>query len=95
MDEYRKKKTLSLDELKERGVDVVAHEKLDQNDASELKNIISLFGALAPKYREAVAMRYVDDLTPKEIAGIIGESENNVSVRINRASQKLRALMKL
>ncbi len=95
VDEHRKKKTLSLDELKEKGIDIVAQEKLSQNDASDLKNIISFFGALEPKYREAAAMRYIDDLTPKEIAGITGESENNISVRLNRASQKLRALMKI
>lgn len=95
VDEFRKRKTVSLDELKESGTDIVSTEKLNQNDLSELKNIISFFNELPPKYREAATMRYIDDLVPKEIAAIIGESENNVSVRINRAIARLRALMKI
>lgn len=95
VDEFRKKKALSLDELKEKGIDIIAHEKLDQNDAMEVEKIISLFARLEPKYCEVATMRYIDDLTPKEIAEITGESENNVSVRINRASQKLRDLMQI
>lgn len=95
VDEFRKKKTVSLDALKERGVDFIAHEKLNQNDLSELKNIMSFFSELPVKYREVATMRYIDDLTPKEIAEITGESENNISVRINRATAQLRNLMKI
>lgn len=95
VDEFRKKKTVSLDELYEKGIDIPTREKLDQNDMAEIKNIISIFRKLKPNYGDAVAMRYIDDLTPKEIATITGESENNVSVRINRATAQLRALMKI
>jgi DNA-directed RNA polymerase specialized sigma24 family protein len=38
-------------------------------------------------------MRYVDGLSPQEIAGLIGESENVVSVRVHRGLKKLRALL--
>ena len=38
-------------------------------------------------------MRYVDDLSIKEIAEITGETENNVSVRIHRGLEKLRELV--
>jgi len=94
VDEFRKKKALSLDELKERGVDITAHEKLSPENLSDLKNIILRFASLPPKYREVAMMRYIDDLTPKEIAEATGESENNISVRINRATVQLRALIK-
>lgn len=94
-DEFRKRKTVSLDELKESGIDIATTEKLNQNDLSELKNIMSFFSELPVKYREVATMRYIDDLTPKEISAITGESENNISVRINRATAQIRSLMKI
>jgi RNA polymerase sigma factor (sigma-70 family) len=48
---------------------------------------------LAEPYREAVTMRYVDGLSPTEIAQAIGESENVVSVRVHRGLKKLRAAL--
>ncbi len=35
-------------------------------------------------------MRYVEDMTPGEIAQILGVRENTVSVRISRAVSRLR-----
>jgi len=95
IDEFRRKKALSLDELREKGADIASREKLSPESLSDLKNIILRFASLPPKYREVAIMRYIDDLAPKEIAEATGESENNVSVRINRATAQLRSLMKL
>lgn len=58
--------------------------------AAEASLIVSMLDRLDPKYREAVTLRYVDGLTPREIAEIIGESENVVSVRIHRGLALLR-----
>jgi DNA-directed RNA polymerase specialized sigma24 family protein len=38
-------------------------------------------------------MRFVDDLKPKEIAEILNLSPNVVSVRLNRAIEKLREMV--
>jgi DNA-directed RNA polymerase specialized sigma24 family protein len=38
-------------------------------------------------------MRYVDNLEPKSIAEILGDSENAVSVRLHRGINKLQELM--
>ena len=38
-------------------------------------------------------MRFIDELSPKEIAAILGVSENVVSVRIHRGIKKLRQLV--
>src|SRR3989338_6794701 len=43
--------------------------------------------------REAVTLRFVEGFSPKEIAAMVGESENVVSVRIHRGILKLRALL--
>jgi DNA-directed RNA polymerase specialized sigma24 family protein len=38
-------------------------------------------------------MRYVDQLSPKEIGDAIGESENAVSVRVHRGLKKLKSIL--
>jgi RNA polymerase sigma factor (sigma-70 family) len=48
---------------------------------------------LPPDYSEVLMLRYVDGLTPREIAERIDASENLVSVRIHRALKALRALL--
>ena len=45
---------------------------------------------LRPEHQEVLTLRYIDGFSPKEIAQMIGVSENVVSVRINRGVQKLR-----
>ena len=35
-------------------------------------------------------MRYIEDMTVKEIAKILGETENNVSVKIHRGIAKVK-----
>ena len=61
--------------------------------AIDAKLVISTINQLDEKYREAVLMRYIDELSPKEIAEITGDSENNISVRIHRGLQQLRDIL--
>ncbi len=42
-------------------------------------------------YRDIIVMRFVDDMSPKEIAEATGERENTVSVRLHRAILKMRS----
>ena len=44
-------------------------------------------------YREVLIMRYIDGLTPADIAAILGESPNAISVRLHRGIKQLHALM--
>ena len=48
---------------------------------------------LPDAYREVLSLRYVDGLSPSEIGGIVGESENAVSVRIHRGLKKLKEML--
>ena len=57
------------------------------------KEVLAAIENLPEDYREVLIMRYVDDLTPKEIGEILGISANNVSVKINRALKALKALI--
>ena len=44
-------------------------------------------------YQQVVYLRFVEDLSPKEIAAIVNRPVNVVSVRINRGIQELRKLL--
>jgi RNA polymerase sigma-70 factor (ECF subfamily) len=62
-------------------------------DRFEGSRALLMLKELPDSYREVLVMRYIDGLTPGEIAKVIKESENAVSVRIHRGLKKLRALL--
>ena len=101
IDEYRKHKQSSLDEMLESDTGELeakmshgsvreTEENLDEQVL--LERIRASIPELPDVYREAVTMRYIDGFTPKEIATMIGVSENVVSVRLHRGTLKLKAL---
>ncbi len=88
IDESRRRKEESLESRLEAGFEpAVAPRSAEQAEAARL---LAAADRLDPKYREVLIMRYVEGLGPAEIAGIIGETENNVSVRLHRAIERLR-----
>jgi RNA polymerase sigma-70 factor, ECF subfamily len=93
IDAYRKKREISLDGLQQNGFDVESHEQLRIERDVENSNALRLVEKLEPHHRDIIVMRYVDDLSIKEIADVIGQSENVVSVRINRGMKELKKLM--
>ena len=94
VDSYRKKKTVSLEVLQEKGVQIRHHTaEGDIKARAEVNDILEFVRKIDEKYREVVIMRYVDELSPKEIAEILNETENAVSVRIHRGLQKVRELL--
>lgn len=92
IDEVRKKRAFSLEEKIEHGF---APSAPDENikDNIDGKSLFILLEKLDREYREVVVMRYIDDLSPREIAELLGVSANVISVRINRALQKLRTFL--
>lgn len=98
IDEYRKQKELSLDALlEEEGTDEGDFAELSESTTEALaatidgRQAFALVKELPIEYREVIIFRFVDGLGPKEIAELIEESENVVSVRIHRALKMLRA----
>lgn len=93
IDESRKKKSVSLDALQDTGFDPGDSFRKHELEARlDSKNIVDKLSALNADDREIIVMRFINELGPKEIAEILGESENVVSVRINRALKKAREL---
>ncbi len=91
IDEYRKKKTESLDAILDDenvpdGVfEELVHDGRDEIEvAIDSKSIPLLLKKMPDKYREVVVMRYVDGLMPAEIAEVLREPVNTISVRIHR-----------
>lgn len=102
IDEYRRKKPHSLEGMLEGSEETSIEVLMPQDESNTLEAAVERFeGARALQaldklpelYREVLALRYVDSLSPKEIADIVGETENTVSVRIHRGLKKLRSLL--
>ncbi|MDP2647951.1 MAG: RNA polymerase sigma factor [Candidatus Yanofskybacteria bacterium] len=93
IDWSRKKKESSLDSLMNQGFDVPMYVKDRYDAVIEGRHILEIIKDMDPKYRDAILMRYIDDLTPKEISQVVDESENVISVRIHRGLQQLRKIL--
>ena len=104
IDEYRKSKSFSLDAMMENDEGGVIEAMLPRDDTNTLeaamdrfdsKHAVGAIQRLPELYREVLTMRYVEDLSLKDIAALIKESENVVSVRLHRGLKKLHALLEL
>ncbi len=91
IDDSRKKKSVSLEALVEEGFspsDDNATEAVYERTV--IRETHELLSTLPDEYRLPLVMRHLDGLSPGEIADALGLTENVVSVRINRAMNKLR-----
>ena len=94
IDEYRKKKNISLENLSEDGFEAKAIESLPYEIAYEADIAIQEIHKLSDSYRDILFLRFVDDVSVQEIAKILELSENLVSVRIHRGLLELRKKLK-
>lgn len=94
IDHARKRKEASLETMQEHGFEPSHNEQELRETEIDAQNIIGVLNQLDEKYRDVILMRYHDGLKPKEIARILNETVNVVSVRINRGIKQLRALLK-
>jgi len=93
IDYVRKKKEASLEALEADGFapGAVMNEMTDTY--LDAKAAVEKLQLLEPEYREVVYMRYVENLTPREIAEVLNERVNVISVRIHRGIKKLKQLL--
>lgn len=90
IDDVRKRKAVSLEELAETGFDPPMEDRELAHllsDAAEARRVVD---RLRTAERDLIVMRYIDGLGPKDIAQIMGVSENVISVRLHRAMTRLR-----
>ena len=94
VDDIRKKKSLSLDEITESGFQASDNRigKMQVELGADSVNLMRALSKMEEEKRQILVMRFIDGLGPKEIAAAIDESENVVSVRLNRALKELREI---
>jgi RNA polymerase sigma-70 factor (ECF subfamily) len=98
IDYYRKNSNfnkVTIDGEDEDRIDI----KDEKQDIARQAEINSDFGLLEKKmkdlkdeYREVIVLRFIDELSIKEISSVIGKPKNNVRVLIHRALKALREL---
>ena len=101
IEEYRKRKVGSLDAMLEEeaaGERVIPELRDDEwqerlIDRLDGAKALQAMSKLPEHYREVLTLRFVDGLSPKEIARFLEERENTVSVRIHRALHHLKEIL--
>ena len=92
VDEYRKRKNSSLDALTEKGFEPRVVDQSNQINFLDGEIAVRLIERLPETYRKVVYMRYVQDLSIKEISLATGQSANTIVVQIHRGIAKLKKL---
>jgi len=95
IDEYRKHKTVSLDVLVENGFEPKEDGAEQIINKLDSKNAIFMIARLPIKYQQVMRMKYVQNLSLKEMAQAVGQSKNTLAVQINRGVQMLKKIYPL
>lgn len=92
IDHRRKKKSYSLEAITDTGVDFQSEK--DEVDAaiqqSDQAFVLAELQHLDDDHREILLLRYMNEMSIKEIADTLGLTENHVSVKIHRAVEKMK-----
>lgn len=92
IDEYRKKKSTSLDVLLDKGFEP-RNDDFDRTvNLLDGAAAITLIVKLPPAYQKIMTLRYVEDLSLAEIATATGQTKNAIAVKTHRGMEKLREL---
>lgn len=93
VDEYRKRKTTSLDVLlEEKGYEPSADYSERLFNILDGKKAVLLIQRLPIKYREVMRLKYTQGLSLKEMATKIGQTKNTTAVQLHRGLRKLGVL---
>ena len=77
-------------ELDPRRLDFIVAAEPDGGAWADLENVL---GQLPAEQREAIVLKYADDLTYEEMSRITGAGESALKMRVQRAFARLRALL--
>lgn len=92
IDWYRKSKSDSLDSLMADGYEPKSKQS-DPLGQVEYAWALATLKELNEEDQQLITWRYVEDMSVKEIAAILSEKENNVSVKLHRAMGRLKKLL--
>ncbi len=89
-DWYKKHRAIPQSSFEHDPFATFADEAQNSEIVAEAALVLRVLEELEEHDRDVVVMRYVEGLSPREIAEIFGERENTISVRITRALKKIR-----
>jgi RNA polymerase sigma-70 factor (ECF subfamily) len=93
VDQSRRKRSSSLDAMiDDDGFEAIDESVANPADIPDARAAVELLKSMDGIYRQVITMRFMDGLSPKEIAQILEVSENVVSVRLHRGMERLREL---
>ncbi len=93
IDRSRKAPVDSLQQLQDQGFEPPTDSKTKIEASIDLAILLKVIGRLDVIYQEVIRLRYIDGLKPREIAEIMGESANVISVRLHRGLAQLEILL--
>ena len=85
-----KRRDAMFAELDPRRLEFVVGHEPDDDSWAELEQVL---GQLPPEQREAIVLKYADDLTYEEMSRITGAGESALKMRVQRAFARLRSLL--
>lgn len=96
VNEYRSRKNdVSLDEMLETVGDKIEDTKVLKLESRLLAmDVFECISLLPANYKDVIVYKYIDDMSTKDIAEFLGETESNISVKIHRASKRLAEIIK-
>lgn len=90
VDKYRKRKTVSLDALREDGFEPSIEDSDGSYSNLEGKSALSLTKQLPQKYRQIIRLRYMKSLSLEEMSIVTGQSKNTLAVQVHRGLKRLK-----
>lgn len=92
IDEYRKRKNISLDELQKKGHELRTSEHERTLKILDGARVVNLIQYLPKVYEECITLKYLQDLSMDEMSILTGETKNCLTVRLHRGLEKLQFL---
>lgn len=95
IDEYRKRKPVSLEVLAEKGFEVRTDDTDRLFNKIDAGFVVLLMPKMTQRYRQVVTLRYIDERSLQEIAEHTKQSKKTIAVQIHRGLEQLAVLFKI
>jgi RNA polymerase sigma-70 factor (ECF subfamily) len=92
IDQYRKNKTASLDTLLDKGFEPSDDESSRFLKILDGKSAVKKIDGLPEMYKKILGMRFIQNLTIKEISQTTGQTKNAIAVQVHRGLEKLKVI---
>lgn len=89
-DWYKKKKSVSLDDVLDSGIQPIDRGGIGPEVAASYQEALSVINDMEQNDKDVLLLTYVEGLSPADIASVIDETANTVSVRLSRAQERLK-----